>query len=389
MRLKLTPFAPRRIRLISVIIVNYNSSDLLIDCLDSLKRQVVVDKGKAVPLEIIVVDNNSSPPEKEKLSQIDHGMVNVVKQDTNIGFAGANNLGFSLAQGDCVLFVNPDTYFFDGALDKLYHLLNTRNAGAVGPKTLWDKEKTFLLPRSELPTIYSNLIGLGGTRFLSLGRFLNNRWLKKSLDYWCADKPLKVNMLSGGCILTRKDVIDEVGLFDEIYPMYYEDADWCLRVLRNGYALYYCPRAEIVHYYNQSAKDAPDESIQNMINSAEIYFSKNFGFISNWFRKSITAYLSSKSKISMDDYGEIDIYKESFTASSVDGSKTSGKYLLEVSRSEFFIPSAGAFLNEPEYKMHYAILERLEPGYYFTRLTSLADMKVIKKWRWVVEPNLE
>ncbi len=176
--------------MISTIIVNYNSSDLLIDCLDSLKRQLVTDNGKIVPLEVIVIDNNSLEAEREKLSQLDHGMVRIIEQDTNIGFARANNLGYKLARGDYILFVNPDTYIFEGALDSLYNFLNASSAGAVGPKFWWDKEKTFLLPMSQPPTIFGSLLELSGSRFLSLGRFLSLRRHIKSLDYWCTDKPL-------------------------------------------------------------------------------------------------------------------------------------------------------------------------------------------------------
>lgn len=71
----------------------------------------------------------------------------------------------------------------------------------------------------------------------------------------------------------------------------------------------------------------------------------------------------------------------------VNGINAGKKYLLEISINRLFIPSAGAFLNEPVFKINSAILERLEPGHYFTRLTSLADMKVIKKWHWIKEPE--
>lgn len=377
----------KRVRLISTIIVNYNSSDLLIDCLDSLKRQLVMDNGEIVPLEVIVVDNSSSQSEREKLSQIDHDIVRVIKKDTNIGFARANNLGYRLARGNYILFINPDTYLFEGALDSLYNFLNASAAGAVGPKFWWDKEKTFLLPMNQPPTIFGSLLELSGTKFLNLGRFLSHRWQKKSLDYWCTDKPLKVNMISGGSMLVRREVINEVGLFDETYSLYFEDADWCRRVLKKGYTIYYYPAAEIVHYYNQSAKKVSDESRQNFARSADIYFNKNFGFISNRIKSSVSSYMLSKGEMLMDDFEEIDVYGNRFDTSLINGFNTGKKYLLEISINRLFIPSAGAFLNEPVFKINSAILERLEPGHYFTRLTSLADMKVIKKWHWIKEPE--
>lgn len=373
--------------MISVIIVNYNSSDLLIDCVDSLKKQLMMDNGEIVPLEVIVVDNNSSQSEKEKLSQINHGMVRIIKQKTNMGFAGANNLGYKLSKGDYILFTNPDTYFFDGALGNLYKFLSTSNAGAVGPKILWDKEKTFLHPGSQLPTVFNSLLELSEARYLKLRKLLSYRRLKKSIAYWLEDKPLKVNMISGGCILTRREVINKVGLFDEKYSMYFEDADWCLRVLKKGYAIYYCPAAEIVHYYNQSAKKAPDESQRNMMKSMDKYFSKNYGFISNRIRLSASSHLLSKRETSMDDFEEIDVQRETPAISVVNGLSEGKKYLMEISINKLFIPSAGAFLNEPEFRIPSAILERLEPGHYFSRLSSLTDMKVIRKWHWIKEPD--
>lgn len=377
----------KEIRLISAIIVNYNSTDLLIDCIDSLKRQLVIDNGKIVPLEIIVIDNNSLKSEREKLSQMDHDMVRIIKQDTNIGFARASNLGYRLAQGDYLLFINPDTYFFERTLDNLYKFISKSGAGAVGPKIWWDKERTFLVPMGQLPTVFNTILELGSMRFTSLARFLNYRRLNKSLEYWCADKPLKVQMLSGGCILVRREVISEVGLFDETYLMYFEDADWYLRVIKKGYTIYYYPSAEIVHYCNQSAMQIPNESRQNMARSADIYFNKNFGFILNSIRSSVSSYMLSKGEMPMDDFEEIDVSGERFDTSMVNGLNKGKKYLLEFSINRFFIPSAGTFLGEPRFKINSNILKRLAPGHYFIRLTSLADKKVIRKWRWVKEPG--
>jgi GT2 family glycosyltransferase len=214
-----------RPRQVSVLIVNYNGSKLLSDCLKSLKVSIIERK-------IVVVDNGSTDESVEVLKQFPE--VNVVRSGKNLGFAGGNNLGLKDCHGDYVLLLNNDTIVTSGFLEFLCEYLDRNpQVGAVQGK--------MVLPR------HGNSLDVCGSFFTSLG-------LPYHYGYFKADGPkyqrsYPVFSGKGACLMFRRELIEKVGgfLFDEQFFCYYEESDFCHRVWLAGYEVHFVPSPPIQH----------------------------------------------------------------------------------------------------------------------------------------------
>lgn len=257
--------------LISVIIVNYKAAELLRDCIRSISDQNYA-------LEVIVVDNNSGDYDRELIESLqkNFNFLKVIFNETNAGFSKANNQAFAIARGEYILFLNPDTFLFPACLEPLISFLRMSDrVGGVIPKLWMDKEKTFLMPPSDLPSLEEKISARHNINDKPSPQTYQMRWLRRALTFWNAEIPLAVDAISGAFFMTTRKVLDTVGTFDERFPLYFEDSDLCMRVKKAGLTLYYYPEAEAVHYYNQSAKSSP-EALQKFIISEGLYMEKHY-----------------------------------------------------------------------------------------------------------------
>ena len=244
---------------------------MLQDCIKSITEQDVA-------FEVIIVDNNSGEHDRNILEslQINFPFLTLLSNKVNHGFSKANNQALAISRGEYILFLNPDTLLFPSCLARLISFLKTAHgAGAVIPKLWMDKEKTFLLPPSYLPSaaeMAQKRLYMSSDLLLD---FFFNRWLKKALKYWNSDTPLPTDAISGAFIMTTKKVMESIGSFDERFPLYFEDSDLCRRIKKAGAELYYYPHAEAVHLYNQSAKSSP-ESLEKFALSERLYMEKYY-----------------------------------------------------------------------------------------------------------------
>lgn len=229
-------------RIISVIIVNWNTRELLDDCLRS-----VVETAGALPCEIIVVDNASSDGSAAAIRD-NWPAVKLIASATNLGFAAANNRGLEIAQGEFVLFLNSDTVVLDDALEEMRAFLSDNpNAGAVGCRLLnADRCTTQTSYWSEYPSC----------RWLLAKTFYLEK-LRAGQSAPEADA-FPVAHLLGACIMSRMSTIREIGGFDESYFLYLEETDLCYRLSERGYAIYHLPRVSIVHLGQQSSSQAAE-----------------------------------------------------------------------------------------------------------------------------------
>ena len=215
---------------LSVVLVNYNDSNHLQDCLSSL-----LNNSRGIDLEVIVVDNNSSDgsPElvKKKFPQ-----VTLIRNSQNLGFSRANNQGIKKSRGEFVLFLNTDTVVFPGALECLLAEIRRDDmVGAVGP----------LLLRGE--NRYQ--VSFGGRVsfvFQVFQKCFLNPFYKLKLKVWRRKK--SVRWLSAACLLVRRNVLQKAGLFDEKFFIYFEDIDLCFRIKKCGFKLLFIPEARVFHY---------------------------------------------------------------------------------------------------------------------------------------------
>jgi len=214
---------------ISVIIVNYNDRIHLKGCLSSLKETV----GE-IPSEIVIIDNQSTDGTPEWIRAHAPG-VRLIVNTENVGFARANNQGISESRGKYILFLNTDTVLEPQAVALLLEeLRSNKNVGAVGPALLHE-EKEYQVSFGKSVNFFREVV-----QKLVLNPFYRFR-LKRGPN------KRRVGWLSAACLITRRDILDEVGYFDENFFLFFEDIDLCRRIRERGYELLYLPQARVYH----------------------------------------------------------------------------------------------------------------------------------------------
>ncbi len=230
---------------LSVIIVSWNVRDLLKRALES----VYASWAHASGMEVLVVDNASDDGSPEMVEAAFPQAI-LQRNETNLGFASANNQGLRLARGDYLLLLNSDTEVLDDGLAQMVGYLDAHpQVGLVGPHLL-NGDGTTQSSRRRFPTLPI--------------LFLESTWLqglmpRHLLDrYYVADvsdaEEQLVDWVTGAAMLVRREVIGDVGLLDPGFFMYSEELDWCRRIHQAGWDIGYTPSAEIVHYGGKSSE---------------------------------------------------------------------------------------------------------------------------------------
>jgi len=223
---------------VSAIIVNFNAGPLLRGCVDSLL---------ACPLavEVIVVDNASHDGSLESLPDSPH--IRVIRNATNVGFAAACNIGIHASSAPFLLFLNPDCFFEPGAVPALLDGLQSDDrVGMVGGLLVNEDGSEQRGGRRAVPTPWRSFV-----RAFGLHRFAH-RWPKLFYDFHLhkqplPEEPIEVEAISGACMLVKREVMKEVGLWDEGYVLHCEDLDWCIRFRQIGWKILFVPDARISH----------------------------------------------------------------------------------------------------------------------------------------------
>ena len=265
--------------MLSVIIVNYKAEKFLQRCISSVYAET-----KRVPFDIWVVDNNSMDASVPMVQQ-NFPQVNLIENKENAGFIKANNKGILASKGTYVLSLNNDTVVLAGALEKLVDFMDRHpDAGACGAKVLNTDGSIQHQCKRGFPTPSSALF-----YFLKLHKlFPRNRIFAHYLmTYIDPEKVSEVDSLSGACLMVRREVIQKVGVMDEDYVMYGDDLDWCYRIKKAGWKIYYVPDAQIVHYGGMGgSRVLPYRNIWEFHRSMMIfykkYYAKNHTVLLNW-----------------------------------------------------------------------------------------------------------
>lgn len=229
---------------LSIICVNWNSVDYLRECIAS-----IYENTQGVTFEIIVVDNASPQKGVESIKE-QFQDVTIIKSEQNIGFASANNIGFRRSIGEFVLFLNPDTKLIGPAINTLLDSIKTLpDAGIVGCKMLNTDLSVQITSIQKFPTIVNQMVN---------SEHLQLRW--PSCPIWNIGplfdeqtRPIEVEVIPGACMLLRRSVFEQVGMFSEDYFMYAEDLDLNFMLNRAGYKNYYIGEATIVHHGGRSS----------------------------------------------------------------------------------------------------------------------------------------
>jgi N-acetylglucosaminyl-diphospho-decaprenol L-rhamnosyltransferase len=269
---------------LAIVIVSYNTRDLLRNCLRS-----IADGGMGRAPEIWVVDNASRDGSAEMVrAEFPH--VHVIATPRNGGYAYANNLALreifeirednpqslisNLQSPDYVLLLNPDTLVPPGALDALVAYLEAHpEVGACGPKLLLADGSLDLACRRAFPTPE-----IAFYRMTGLSRLFprSPRFGRYNMTFLDPDTEAEVDSVVGACMLVRGAVVREVGLLDETYFMYGEDLDWAYRIKQYGWKIMYVPGVMIHHYKRMSSRQRPFRSIQAFYDAMRVFHRKHY-----------------------------------------------------------------------------------------------------------------
>ena len=250
---------------ISFIIVNWNTRDILINCLNSIYKT-----AGDIDYEICVVDNNSTDGSQEAIRK-HFPEVNLIENNTNTGFAHANNQAIKIMQGRFALLLNSDAILQEGAVRNLLSFMDGfPGAGIAGAQLLNDdgsKQNSI----DNFPSLETEVFNKSILRF-----FFPNKYPGKSRSY---QSPIEVDSVIGACMMVREEAMEEVGIFDEDYFIFLEETDWCFRMHKNGWKVYHVPDARVIHLSGYSKRKSPWESQIEYYKSLYMFFRKNRGVV--------------------------------------------------------------------------------------------------------------
>jgi len=238
---------------VSIIIVCWNCSGYISDCLSSIYNHT-----RNNTLEIIVIDNGSLDGTPNLIRNKFPG-VRLVEAGANLGFAGATNKGIRLSHGDYLFLLNPDTLFKSDVIGELVLFLETHpDGGAAGPRMIKRDNSTTFLNVRELPSISGTVFTLFGLRKLFPNSSL---FAREYIPGWDRLSDRDVHFISGAAQMFPRPVINEIGLLDEQIPMYFEDLDICMRVGKTGRKIYYVSSASLLHMEGMCSDLSPVRSL--------------------------------------------------------------------------------------------------------------------------------
>lgn len=252
---------------LSIIIVSWNTCDLLAQCLESVSHDI----RALCPLrvETLVVDNASTDGSAQMVRE-QFPWVQLIENQTNVGFAPANNQAIRRSRGRYVLLLNPDTDVKPGALVALVRFLDGHlGAGAAGARLL-NPDSTLQISCYPAPTLSREFWYLFHLDVLL-------PYATYRMASWDLETPRAVDVLQGACLIIRREVLDQVGLLDENYFIYSEEVDLCYRMEQAGWRLYWVPQAQVVHYGGQSTHQAAAEMFLRLYQGKLLYFRKHHG----------------------------------------------------------------------------------------------------------------
>ena len=265
--------------LLSVVVVSWNTRDLLAESLEAVQRAARRVGG---PVEVIVVDNASTDGTTDMLAASESPMRRSILNVENRGFAGANNQGFEVARGHYVLMLNPDAVVGDDTLAHMLAFLEQHpRAGGAGPLVV-GTDGLLQVSATPLPTLWNEL-----------WRLFHLDALKPvaayPLDAWRQGGPRRVESLLGACVLLRRDVLRQVGPLDEQFFVYSEETDLCRRMHDAGWELYWLPGTSVLHHGGQSTRQVARSMFVQLYRSKVLYFRKHTGRAGAWTYKAILA----------------------------------------------------------------------------------------------------
>jgi len=250
---------------LSIVIVNWNTKNLLLQCLTSIYGKIG-EQG----IEVFVVDNGSSDGSREVVQE-EFPDVKLIQNEENLGFAVANNKALRLSKGKYLLLLNPDTQVKEGTVEKLVSFMEIHpDAGITGAQLL-NSDGSKQNSIANFPSLATELLSKSLLRRLFPKQFPGKERENPN--------PIEVESVIGACMMVKRDAMEQVGLLDEDYFLFLEETDWCLRMKKAGWKIYYVPQAEIVHLQGKSANLVRAKAKIEYYRSLYLFFEKHRGAV--------------------------------------------------------------------------------------------------------------
>ncbi|MHB8090051.1 MAG: glycosyltransferase family 2 protein [Syntrophales bacterium] len=260
---------------ISIIIVNWNTRELLRNCLSALAETV-----RGLSLEVIVVDNASADGSVAMLRE-SFPAVKVIENPENRGFGAANNQALRVMNGRYALLLNSDAILCKQAVERLFAFMEAHPEAAMACGQLLNADGSRQNSIANFPNLFTLLMNTSLLEYLWPAKFPGKRYN--------VNVPMEVDSCIGACLMVRKQAIDAVGMFDERYFFFFEETDWALAMRKADWKSFYIPEAQIYHLQGQS--------IGGNIRSRVEFYRSRYQFFRKW--KSRPVYLLFRLVISV------------------------------------------------------------------------------------------
>lgn len=349
--------------MVTAIIVNFHTAAFLPRLINQLLSESSVGK-------IVVVDNSGevssggSVPSSARLL--------VIKNRENIGFGAAANQALEHAEGEWVLVINPDVRLMDNCLDKLLETGKTYNSPLVGPRFYWDDRCLFRLPPATGSCLWLDFGNSCAEKYRLDAELVSFYWTFRHERFWQSREPFFEPFLQGACLLINRDWIVSRGgkIFDDVFFLYFEDTDLCVRALLEGVRPLCVPDAYVIHYYDQSPASSVSKS-RLMANSRSIFFKKHYPGIPSPIPD------SPRFSAQAVDMGEL-LTPPVFVAEK--GINWEG-YFFEIGVNSYFVPFAQSIITGNRFEFPADVWRGLSPGTYYGRVRASIP-GTLNVWQW-------
>ncbi len=254
---------------LSIVILNWKVKELLRQCLLSVYRYT-----EGIEFEVIVVDNDSRDGSAEMVLE-EFPQVKLIVNNRNLGFAAGNNVGIREATGEFILLLNPDTELMDNAFEAMVRVMRANPDVAVLGPTLLNGDRSLQPSVRRFPTPLSQALVM-----LKLHHMLPR--LKPLMSYFASGfdylAPSSVDQVMGAAFMVRREAFEKLGLLDERYFIWFEEVDFCRRVVDAGMDVMYTPEARVIHHGGESFGQVFGPKKQRMFNDSLLkYIRKHYG----------------------------------------------------------------------------------------------------------------
>jgi len=249
---------------LSIVIINWNTKKLLLDCLASVFETV-----KDVSIEIWLVDNASIDGSVEAVREL-YPSVNIIQNQKNVGFAAANNQAFTKIRGRYALLLNTDTVMTEGAVETIYNFMEHQTDVGMACGQLMNKDGSKQNSFANFPSLVTLIFGNSLLQLLFPKKYPS----KRKTNF----RPMEVDSCIGACMMVRGEAMETVGWLDESFFFFFEETDWAHRMKQAGWKVCMVPSARIFHLQGQS--------VGHNIQSRILYYRSRYCYFKKWHQDS-------------------------------------------------------------------------------------------------------